>query len=195
VLTGNTSSDLIRGVEQLQKGDGVCLGSPVGVVGLTGLTGGNTAHLHGVFYQMINEISARRKEEQTGLYWLERGQVIESVSSGTPPTKFAAPFVFDRTMRGTGCEQAYVLAGRVITGSGQAVPKVTMNLSGALSMKTTPFVEGVTGGNYAFHGLLNGTYTVTPEATGYTFNPPSLVVTIAGDHVSDISFLVIPQQK
>ncbi len=35
-------------------------------------------------------------------------------------------------------------------------------------------------GYYAFSGLANGTYTITPSKSGYTFNPPSRGVTISG---------------
>jgi hypothetical protein len=180
------------------EGDEVCLGSPVGVVGFTGLSGGgqNTSHLHAVLYQKINEISARGNKGETGLFWLERGEPVESIRSGTPATKFAAPLAFNPTMRASGCSEAFVLAGRVTTSANQGVPNVTLRLSGPISMETTPFVERtgrkVGGGNYAFRDLPNGTYTVTPERRGYIFDPPSRTVTIAGGHVSGVDFVAIP---
>lgn len=180
------------------EGDEVCLGSPVGVVGFTGLSGGgqNTSHLHAVLYQKINEISARRNKGKTGLFWLERGEPVESIRSGTPATKFAAPLAFNPTMTASGCSEAFVLAGRVTTSANQGVPNVTLRLSGPISMETTPFVKRtgrqVGGGNYAFRDLPNGTYTVTPERRGYIFDPPSRTVTIAGGHVSGVDFVAIP---
>src|SRR5262249_18634055 len=49
-------------------------------------------------------------------------------------------------------------------------------LSGATAMSTT--VGG--SGQYAFAGLADGTYTVTPSRTGYTFNPTTQVATVSG---------------
>src|SRR6185437_15986557 len=43
-------------------------------------------------------------------------------------------------------------------------------------------------GNYSFKNLPNGTYTVTPGKTGYTFSPPSLNVVISGADSTGNSF-------
>jgi len=47
-------------------------------------------------------------------------------------------------------------------------------------------------GNFVFNGLTNGTYTVTPSNSGYTFNPASVSVTVSGANVSGIAFLATP---
>jgi hypothetical protein len=59
-----------------------------------------------------------------------------------------------------------------ISGGGGA----TVNLSGAATASTTANASG----NYSFTGLLNGSYTVTPVKSGFTFAPSSASVTIAG---------------
>ena len=47
-------------------------------------------------------------------------------------------------------------------------------------------------GNYNFPGLTNGTYTVTPSKSGFTFNPTNHIVTINGTSVSGINFTITP---
>ena len=181
---------------RVAKGNLVCRGTPLGVVGCTGLTSDFSSHLHAVLYQKIHEASAKGN---TGLYWLERGEIIESIASGTSPTKFASPFSWGPLLKGSGCTQAFALSGRVTTLKRQALSEVTLQLSGPLKMETKPFVISVggigrwEGGNYAFHGLPNGTYTVTPRKPGYLFNPTSVKVTISGGHISGLDFLALPR--
>src|ERR1700723_3123855 len=43
-------------------------------------------------------------------------------------------------------------------------------------------------GQYAFSGLANGTYTVTPTRRGYTFQPTNRSVTIIGANVTGVNF-------
>src|SRR5260370_12544414 len=60
----------------------------------------------------------------------------------------------------------------------------TVTLSGAAAATTT----ADTGGNYTFTGLANGTYSVTPSRTGYTFNPSTQTATVAGANVPAVNF-------
>ena len=64
----------------------------------------------------------------------------------------------------------------------------TVTLSGAASATTTADASG----NYAFAGLANGSYTVTPSKTGYTFSPVSQPVTVSSANVSAINFTATP---
>ena len=57
----------------------------------------------------------------------------------------------------------------------------------ALTPANFATVVGDVNGNYAFTGLANGTYSVTPVKGGSTFSPPSQTVTINGN-VSGINF-------
>jgi hypothetical protein len=75
----------------------------------------------------------------------------------------------------------YTIAG-TITGTGAAGATVT--LSGASSAT----VKADSSGNFAFNGLANGTYTVTPSASGATFSPASQSVTINNAHALGLSF-------
>jgi hypothetical protein len=69
--------------------------------------------------------------------------------------------------------QAFTVSG-TIAGSGGSGAIVT--LSGSSSGSTTADASG----NYTFSGLANGSYTVTPSKTGFTFTPASLAVTVSG---------------
>src|SRR6266436_5721004 len=74
--------------------------------------------------------------------------------------------------------QTYSISGTirpVAAGSG-----ATVTLSGAANA-TTPADSP---GNFTFSGLANGTYTITPTHSGYTFNPSSLNVTVSGANIS-----------
>jgi len=75
----------------------------------------------------------------------------------------------------------YSISGAV---SGAVTSGVTMTLSGAGTGTTTT----ATGGTYTFSGLANGTYTVTPSLTGYTFSPTSTSVTIASANQTGKNF-------
>ena len=76
----------------------------------------------------------------------------------------------------------YSISGTV---SGAIAAGVTMNLTGAATATTTT----ATGGTYTFAGLANGSYTVTPSLSGYTFSPTSTAVTIASANQTGKNFV------
>ena len=71
-----------------------------------------------------------------------------------------------------------------ITGAGA----VTVTLSGPTGGTTTTDASG----NYSFSALANGSYTVTPSKTGFTFNPTSLVEAVSGANISNVNFTASP---
>jgi hypothetical protein len=62
----------------------------------------------------------------------------------------------------------------------------TVSLTGTSAAAVT--ADGT--GSFAFSGLVNGSYTVTPSKTGLTFAPASLGETINGASITGISFTV-----
>jgi hypothetical protein len=60
----------------------------------------------------------------------------------------------------------------------------TVTLTGTSSATTTADASG----NFSFTGLANGSYTVTPTKTGYTFSPTSAPATVNGANVTGMSF-------
>ncbi len=72
---------------------------------------------------------------------------------------------------GTPPNTTYTLSGTVTAG-GNGLQGVTMTLNTAATAITD------SSGNYAFGNLADGSYTVTPSKTGYTFSPTSATVTV-----------------
>ena len=62
-----------------------------------------------------------------------------------------------------------------------------MNLTGA----STATVTADASGNYTFTGLANGSYTVTPSKTGFTFTPASQPATINNANVTALNFSTV----
>ena len=60
----------------------------------------------------------------------------------------------------------------------------TMNLSGS-AISTAPVDQS---GNYSFSNLKNGSYTITPSNSNFTFTPTSQTVTVNGANVTGANF-------
>ena len=76
---------------------------------------------------------------------------------------------------------AHTISGNV---SGAGGSGVTITVTGTASATAT--TDG--SGNYTVTGLYDGNYTLTPSKTGYTFNPTSTSVTLAGANLSGKNF-------
>jgi hypothetical protein len=63
----------------------------------------------------------------------------------------------------------------------------TVALSGTATATTTVGQNG----NFSFSGLANGTYTLTPSQSGYTFSPASSSVTVNNANVTGVIFATI----
>src|SRR6267143_1221387 len=88
----------------------------------------------------------------------------------------------------------FAAAAQTFSISGTISPTVggsgaTVALSGAASGST--IADG--SGNYTFAALANGTYTVTPTNTGYTFSPVNGSATVNGANVTSVNFTASPQ--
>ena len=81
----------------------------------------------------------------------------------------------------------YTISG-TITPAGNAASAVVA-LAGPSSASTTADFSG----NYSFSGLANGTYTVTPSKTGFTFTPTSQPVTVNNANVGAVNFSATAQ--
>ena len=81
----------------------------------------------------------------------------------------------------TAISTTYAISGTV---SGATAQGVTMTLSGTASGSTTTASDGT----YSFTGLVNGSYTITPSKTGYTFSPSSLTFTVSGGNATGKDF-------
>jgi chitodextrinase len=77
----------------------------------------------------------------------------------------------------------YSISGTV---SGAVTSGVTIALSGTSSKSAATDSSG----NYSFSGLANGSYTVTPSKTGYTFSPNNRSVIVNNANVTGQNFAV-----
>lgn len=87
----------------------------------------------------------------------------------------------------TAAAATYNISGTV-TLSGTGLKGVTITLGGTSSGTATTDV----GGNYTFTGLANGSYTITPSKSGYTFSPSSSSRTVNRANVTGANFTVAP---
>lgn len=77
----------------------------------------------------------------------------------------------------------YTISGNV---SGSILAGVTITLTGTATASTTTGADG----SYSFTGLQNGSYNLTPSASGYTFTPAALTsVTVNGANVTGQNFV------
>src|SRR5712691_11495578 len=81
----------------------------------------------------------------------------------------------------------FSISGTIIPAAGGS--GATATLTGPAAATTTTD----TSGNYSFGGLVNGTYTVTPANTGFTFTPTNQSVTVSGANVSGVNFTASAQ--
>ena len=95
----------------------------------------------------------------------------------TTANQTATTFVATAVVQAT-----YTLTGSV---SGAVGSGVTVNLTGATTASTTTAANGT----YSFSGLADGSYTVTPSLTGYSFAPVSSSVTINGANPAATNFV------
>jgi hypothetical protein len=68
--------------------------------------------------------------------------------------------------------------------SGALAAGIAIQLTGSASSAATTDASG----HYSFSGLKNGNYTVIPTASGYTFTPSSVAVTVDGIDVTNQNF-------
>ena len=96
---------------------------------------------------------------------------------------------------------AKTVSGANVTGANFTAQAVTWSISGTISPVAAGSGASVTlsgaaartatadaSGNFTFSGLANGSYTVTPTKTGYTFTPASLAKTVSGANVTGVNF-------
>jgi plastocyanin len=76
------------------------------------------------------------------------------------------------------------ISGQVTLDNGSGLSSVTMTLTGASSDNVITDASG----NYTFTGLDNGSYTITPSRTGFTFSPTDNTQTVSGGDITGVDF-------
>jgi len=85
----------------------------------------------------------------------------------------------------------YDVSGRVATGSGTGLANVAISISPVPPGFTSAVLTNANG-NYTLANLPNGTYTLTPLLTGYSFTPATRTVTVAGANITAQDFTAVP---
>lgn len=92
--------------------------------------------------------------------------------------------VSGQNFTGTVIRTTYSISGTVSTSGGAPIAGVIITLAGAANATATTNASG----NYSFTGLANGSYTVTPGLTGYTFSPVTRNITVSGANITGQNF-------
>jgi len=123
-------------------------------------------------------------------YWVQR-QTSPTAASGTPVTINDIAPTTDRYNLSiievlplpTGGTPTFNLSGSITPAASGAGAAVTLQGGTA-----TTIVNADANGSYVFPGLANGTYTVTPSRSGFSFSPVSQTVTINGSNMTMPAF-------
>jgi hypothetical protein len=113
----------------------------------------------------------------------QNGVYSQSSTSVLPASSFNASNYWVDVIYATATTHSI---GGVITGVGAAGATV------ALSGTATATATADSFGNYSFSGLVDGTYTVTPNKSGNVFTPGSQTITINGAHNLSVNFTTGP---
>jgi len=175
-------------LEEVWVTDGqmICPGTPVGLIGYTGLTnqGQEKAHLHAAAYMGLFQNSAKGS---TGYHWLDtNGSSLETLSLAGA-SRFAIRFNFNKAAHLHGCGDTFAIEGRVVSKQGGGLGGVTITVNGPQGI-TSSTTFGDDSGHYAVNGLARGNYTITPSKTNCTFTPLSATFSITGSHVEVPTF-------
>ena len=122
--------------------------------------------------------------------------VAFTISGSTVNTSSAIQLSSGAAAASTGASLSTSTTGSTVTIQQAAA---TFSISGTISPGGSGTMVMLTGtasssttangsGNYTFAGLANGSYTVTPSNSGYTFTPSSRVVNVSGANVGAINF-------
>jgi hypothetical protein len=138
-------------------------GGPGATVALTGAaTASVTADTSGAYtFSGIANGSYTVTPSKTGFTFTPANQAV-TVSGANVTATFSSTAVQTFTISGT------------ISGVGGSGARVA--LTGAATASVTANTSGV----YTFSGIANGSYTVTPSKTGFTFTPANQAVTVSG---------------
>jgi hypothetical protein len=140
-----------------------------GAFSFSGLTGGTysvTPSLAGYVFTPPSASVELTNASVSGVAFTEA-----ATSSGAPPPQQAT----------------FTISGTAIATDMSGVPFLgtTLTLTGAASEQTAVSSSG----DYAFSGLSNGEYAISPYLAGFTFTPSAAHVTVNGADITDVNFV------
>jgi hypothetical protein len=156
--------------------------------GISGTVSGDIAG--GVAVKLSGAGSKSATTDSSGTYsftGLKKGSytITPSLTGYTFSPTSASATVSNANVTGkdfTATSSTHRISGTV---SGAIASGVTVKLSGAGSKSATTDSSGT----YSFTGLVNGSYTITPSLTGYTFSPTSASVTLSSLDITGADFI------
>ena len=116
-----------------------------------------------------------------------------TAEAGTTTTISEATTTISETTTTAPPDSGFTVSG-IVTLSGSGLPGVTVTLASAQDNETGDesaiLMTAITDsfGCYAFSGVANGDYTVTPSLSGYTFEPASEQITVDEADVTGVDF-------
>jgi hypothetical protein len=137
---------------------------------------------------------------------------LSGTSSGSTTTNASGNYTFGGLANGnytitpsqagytfTPSSKTVAINGANVTGVNFTATIQTWSISGTVTPATAGITVDLTGrstgsttsdtsGNYSFIGLTNGSYTITPKHSGYTFTPTFLNVGVNGANVTGQNF-------
>ena len=87
---------------------------------------------------------------------------------------------------------AFAVSGRVTSQAGTPLQGASVTVNPvSLGGSAPQTVVTDANGNFSVAGLINSTYEITPSLAGFTFTPPSTVVTIKDQNVIGLDFTAL----
>ena len=153
-----------------------------------GYTGRAVSDAAGVMSLGENEIAVGAAAETSGRWGDYYQMTVDPVDDCTfwfvgmyRPTGSWQTRIQDFKFPACGGVTTYTISGTITTSAGAGINGV--NVSNGSSSTTTSST-----GAYTLSGVANGTYTLTPSLSGYTFTPATRSVTVSGANVTAQNF-------
>lgn len=116
-----------------------------------------------------------------GSYTLTPSRSGYTFSPSSRDVNITSVNVSGQNFTGSAVVSTYSIAGSVTTSAGTGISGVIVS-SGSASATTN------SAGAYTISNLANGSYTLTPSLSGYTFSPTSLAATVSGANLTGRNF-------
>ena len=157
-----------------------------------GYTGRSVADAAGVMSLGENEIAIGAAVETSGRWGDYYQMTVDPVDDCTfwfvgmyRPTGGWQTRIQDFKFPACGGTPTFSISGTITTSGGSGINGVTVSTG---SNSTTTNATGA----YTLSGVVNGTYTLTPSRSGFTFSPASRSVTVGGANVTAQDFTGTP---
>ncbi len=195
---GDTSTHHLMGTAAMDKFGNIALGYNVTKTTATtkfptlGYTGRTAADPAGVMSLGENEVAAGAAVETSGRWGDYYQMTVDPVDDCTfwfvgmyRPAGSWQTRIQDFKFPACGGTPTFTVSGTITTSAGAGINGVTVsNGSGSATTNAS--------GAYTLSGVTNGTYTLTPSLSGYTFTPATRSVTVSGANVTAQNFTGAP---